>query len=198
MRVGAIAGGRNGVMPVQERGLISGRTLTPVSIGAVKVTSRATDVLVAQGIGSSIALCLRDPVARLSGMAYIVLPQQPPTGGNEALLDGVAGTFADRAVPHLIARMEREGASVACLKAAVVGAAQVLAAPGQIEIGKGNTLAVLNALKGYGVRLDAHDIGGSCGRVCRFFASDGRLIVRAIGSDERELAVLGGARSEAG
>jgi chemotaxis protein CheD len=164
----------------------------PVGMAEAAVTRRATDVLVAHGLGSCIALCVRDPVARVSGMAHIVLPQ---SHGTPAPFASQVAKFADVAVPHLLDVLEQQGASRARLAVAVVGGAQILLGADRLEIGKQNTVSVLRALKDRGLALRAHDVGGHLGRTCRLFAVNGRVLVRPIGFDERELTVLGPASS---
>ena len=162
-----------------------------VEMGEARVTRRATEVLVAHGLGSCIALCARDPAARVAGMAHIVLPRSPGRSEEDPSPPSLPARFADRAVPFLFQAMEREGAATDRLKIAVVGAARIFAdGEAGLDIGGRNAAAVLHALKERGVRLLAHDLGGTFGRVCRLFAGDGRVLVRTIGSGERELAVL--------
>jgi chemotaxis protein CheD len=158
-------------------------------MGEAKTTRRPSDVLVAHGLGSCIALCMRDPVARVSGMAHIVLPHHVARGTDATL----GAKFADLAVPYLLNEMVKEGAAEDQLKIAVVGAAQLFGGEEgkRLDIGNRNTVAVLGALKARGLRLIAHDVGGTFGRICQLFAHDGRVLVRAIGSGERELTVLG-------
>lgn len=170
----------------------SAREAITVGMGEVRVTRRATDILVAHGLGSCIALCVRDPAARVAGMAHIVLPQRPERGG-DTVGPVLGAKFADEGVPFLMEAMEREGAAVNRLKIALVGAAQLFATVGgaRLDIGNRNILVVLQALKERGVGIDAHDLGGNWGRTCQLWASDGRIVVRTIGACERELAVLG-------
>lgn len=162
-----------------------------VGMGEAKVTRRAADVLVAHGLGSCIALCMRDPLARVSGMAHIVLPQSRPQSADGP--EPSPARFADTAVPFLLGEMRAQGASQDQLKIVIVGAAQLFAGENgkRLDIGSRNTAAVLAVLKDHNLRLVAHDVGGNFGRVCQLWASDGRVIVRTIGAEERELAVLG-------
>lgn len=168
------------------------REMVLVNMGEAKTTRRGTDVLVAHGLGSCIALCMRDPAARVSGMAHVVLPHSPPQGADTGDPQ-VCARFADIAVPHLLGEMEKEGAAPDRIKIAIVGAAQLLGGEDgkRLDIGSRNTVAVLEALKTCGLRLLAHDVGGTFGRVCQLFSCDGRVLVRTIGSGERELTVLG-------
>jgi chemotaxis protein CheD len=161
-------------------------------MGEAKVTGRATEVLVVHGLGSCIALCLRDPAARVSGMAHVVLPRVSAAAAAAPVPPALPAKFGDLAVPHLLGLMEREGARRERLKIAIVGGASVLRGADRLDIGRENTIAVLTALNDAGLTLADHDIGGSLGRVCRLYAADGRLVVCAIGSGERVLTVLGG------
>ena len=72
--------------------------LLTVSIGELAVSRAADDVLVAYGLGSCVAVCLYDPVARVAGMLHALLPNVPD--GNRA--NGNASKFADQGVPLLL------------------------------------------------------------------------------------------------
>jgi chemotaxis protein CheD len=164
----------------------------PVGMGEARITARPADVLVVHGLGSCIALCLRDPVTRITGLAHVVLPRSSSAALPEAGSSRPA-KFGDLAVPYLLEQMERAGARRERLKIAIVGGAQVLRGAERLDIGRENTIAVLTSLNDAGLMLADHDIGGSLGRVCRLHAGDGRLVVSAIGSEERVLTILGSA-----
>ena len=166
-----------------------------MGLGEVRVTCRLTDVLLVNGLGSGIALCARDPAARVCGMAHIVLPS---AGGNAADGEGPnpePARYADAAVPYLLDAMERQGARTERLEIALIGGARLWAGPGgaRLDVANRSTVAVLRALEARQLRLNAHDIGGAWGRACRLEARDGRVFVRTIGAEERELTVLGAA-----
>ena len=61
-----------------------------VGLGEMKVSRGADDVLVCLGLGSCVALCYHDPVAKVGAMAHIVLP------GSEGRAPGSPGKFAYR------------------------------------------------------------------------------------------------------
>ena len=166
----------------------------PVGLGEIRVSHRPADVLIADGLGACIALCARDPVARICGMAHLVLPQAPAGPGEE---ETRAACFADQGVPWLLEALTRDGALVERLRFALVGGAELSGGGDDAAcyLGKRNTLAVIRALQERQMRLAAHDVGGAFGRVCQLFVSDGRVLVRAIGAggeaEERALVVLG-------
>ena len=64
--------------PFAERGPVV------VGLGEARVTRGLADVLLINGLGSGIALCARDPAARVCGMAHVVLP----SGGGENVTGG--------------------------------------------------------------------------------------------------------------
>ena len=45
-----------------------------VGLGEVKTSEDPAEVLTCLGLGSCVAVCLHDPVAKVAGMAHIVLP----------------------------------------------------------------------------------------------------------------------------
>jgi len=173
-------------MPVE---ILGGLPTMVVGLGEAKVLKDVPgleDTLVAYGLGSCVAICLRDPATRVAGMAHVVLPGADPTGAPNA-------KFAGSALPALIARMQAQGAGPDPRRflARLAGGAQVLTLGGSGSLprmGDQNAKATQEALAAAGVTVQAHDLGGSKGRSVWFDPREGGQIrVRAIGSSDRYL-----------
>ena len=145
-------------------------------------TARNPDLLMTAGLGSCIGICVHDPIAKVGGMAHIMLPSaNGNAGGNHA-------KFADTAVELLIQEILRIGGTKMRLKAKMAGGAQMFSFPGKppvLKIGDRNAEAVANELRRFGVPLIVSDVGGSFGRTIHFDVGTGDLRVRTINHGEK-------------
>ena len=172
-----------------------------VNLGEVKY-GREDDVLVCFGLGSCVGVVLFDPLAKIGGMAHIVLP----TNGRQNLDVLVTATLApkpnqeektpakcaDQGLPYLLENLLTKGASRSRLQAKIAGGASVLAVPifnktGGSEIGERNVLAVEVALENLKIPITAKDTGGNQGRTMRFYLEDGRVEISAFGLGKKLL-----------
>ncbi len=143
---------------------------------------RTPDRLMTAGLGSCIGICLLDRIAKVGGMAHIMLPssQQARSNQNRA-------KFADTAVEDLIVEMERMGASPKRLTAKIAGGSQMfnIGSSEIMKIGERNARAVVEVLGQKGIRILAQDTGGNYGRTIIFDSDTGELLIRTIGQGER-------------
>ncbi|MHB1415591.1 MAG: chemotaxis protein CheD, partial [Chloroflexota bacterium] len=149
------------------------------------VTGRCDEVLVAYGLGSCVGVTAFDPVARVAGMAHVVLP-----ASGEASVNGSGAKFADKAVPALVGQLESRGAKRHRLIFKLAGGSQVLKIAGlddRMRVGERNIAAVKSTLAGLGLIARAEDLGGNRGRTMHFYTDTGRVTVRTIGEAERDL-----------
>jgi chemotaxis protein CheD len=148
-------------------------------MGEIEVSKRAGDELVARGLGSCIGLALVDRSAGVAGLAHIVLPQSTET-------DREPGKFADLAVPALIDRIVRVGASPRRLEAVLAGGARMFEL-GELDIGARNEEAVRAGLAASGVSIRAAETGGSRGRTMRVEVGNCTVTVKQAGGDPTTL-----------
>ena len=164
-----------------------------VPIGEIAVSDAVEDVLVAYGLGSCVAICLYDPVARVGGMLHALLPAAPNTPKNKGnpVPAAPSAKFVDQGVLLLIESLSKLGARRTRLTAQLCGGAQVLSAPGfeesSLNIGERNLQAAKRALKAAGLRANAQDIGGCIGRTVRLYISSGQVTVKSLGQGEQAL-----------
>jgi chemotaxis protein CheD len=136
------------------------------------------DILVTVGLGSCVAILLHDPVAKVGGLAHILLPSQALSR-----TDPNAAKFPQTAIPHLIELMTREGASPRRLTGRLAGGASMfasLAAPGTIQMGERNVVACRQVLYAHGIPLVGEAVGGDFGRTVKLRASDGQVEVSTV------------------
>ncbi|MCC6928543.1 MAG: chemotaxis protein CheD [Gemmatimonadaceae bacterium] len=161
-----------------------------VNVGEAAVL-RERGVMASVGLGSCVAIVLHDRVARVGGMAHVLLP-------HEALsrTPGKPSRFATTAVGHLLtlmrdlARAAEPGATVDAAEARIVGGASMFAAllnGGGINMGERNVHATRRALAAAGIPLVAEDTGGDFGRSVYFDVATGELRVTSIRHGERLL-----------
>lgn len=136
------------------------------------------DVLVTVGLGSCVAVLLYDPVARVGGMAHVLLPSPALSRA-----DHNPAKFPQTAIPHLMELMTREGASPRRMTGRLVGGASMfasLAAPGTIQMGERNVVACRQVLYAQGIPLVGEAVGGDFGRTVKLRAADGQAEVLSV------------------
>ncbi len=144
------------------------------------VVANAPAKLVTLGLGSCIGLVVFDTVAKVAGMAHIMLPNSRGAQGLEKV-----GKFADTAVPAIIDEMIRKGASKSRIKAKIAGGAQMFALPGApaafLSVGAQNVKETTAALSKMGIVLVASDTGGNKGRTVEFSTESWMLKIKTLG-----------------
>lgn len=138
----------------------------------------APGVLMTVGLGSCVAILLYDPIARVAGLAHILLPSPAL-----ARRDATPGRFPQTAVPRTLELMAELGASPRRVTARLVGGASMfasLAAPGTIQMGERNLVACRQVLSLQGIALTGEATGGDYGRTVRLWAADGRIEVTSV------------------
>lgn len=149
---------------------------------AQQAVGRKGDVLVTLGLGSCVAVLLHDPVARVAGMAHVLLPE--PSLARDA---SNPAKFASTAVPLLVEELCRAGARRSRLQARLVGGASMFASlmtNGAQNMGERNANAVREALRRVGIPILAEAVGGDYGRSVRFRARDGHTVVSSVGRSD--------------
>jgi chemotaxis protein CheD len=145
----------------------------------------ADDVLVTIGLGSCVAIVLYDPLAKVGGLAHILLPSPALSrkDPNEA-------KFPQTAIPHLLELMGREGASGRRMSGRLVGGASMfasVAAPGTIQMGERNVVACRQVLYSHSIPLVGEAVGGDYGRTVKFRVCDGQVEVSSVAHGVRLL-----------
>ena len=156
-----------------------------IAVGLGELQVARLGELVAYSLGSCVAICLYDPIARVAGMAHVVLPASGPTR-----VGGAVGKFADTAVPGLLEAMMPKGARPSRIRCKIAGGAAVLTLGGGgslPRIGDRNVEAVKAALAQARLQLLNEQTGGSVGRTIRMNAETGQILVRTVGGVETEL-----------
>ena len=159
-------------------------TTLMVGLGEVKTSQDPAVVLTCLGLGSCIGVCMYDPVAKVAGMAHIVLPK------SDGKPDKTGGKYADTGLPLLLEMMLERGAVKSRVVSKIAGGAQISRAKGlgdAFQIGQRNLEAVQAVFEANSMRIKGSDTGGHHGRTLRFYLDTGQTLVTAAGKDIQEI-----------
>jgi chemotaxis protein CheD len=155
-----------------------------VGLGELEVSNDTSLVLTCLGLGSCVCVIGYDPIAKVGGMAHVVLPD------SDGRASSPSPKYADMAVPMLIEQMQKSGAQRIRMVIKLTGGAELCKAPGlgsAFKTGEKNQEAVKAALSREGMAVGAEELGGDKGRTVRMCVDTGRVVVTTAGSDSREL-----------
>ena len=162
-------------------------TISSVGLGEMCVSRDPNDVLIAFGLGSCLGIGIYDPVAKLGGMIHVVLPEQK--SGNDTNL----AKFVDTGIPLLLGKVISVGGIQSRLIVRMGGGANMLTSPGLsgiFDIGTRNINKAHQVFKELNIKLLKEEVGGQVGRTVRLYIADGRMTVRMMGSQERDLGAV--------
>ena len=127
-------------------------------------------------LGSCIGVALYDRVAKVGGMAHVILPDSKQGQGDR-------GKFADTAVDWLVEAALEAGCSKARLTAKITGGASMFGPATDNGLGDRNIDAVKKRLAHHAVRLAGQDVGGEKGRKMLLDPATGEVTVQIIGQE---------------
>lgn len=132
--------------------------------------SAQPDVLITTLLGSCIAICLHDPVARVGGMNHFLLgaPAQ-----DQRIAAADQQRYGVHALELLVNAMMKQGASRPRLRAHLYGGADMMQGLG--AIGTANAEFARRLLATEGIALGHSALGGSAARRVEFLPHDGKV-----------------------
>ncbi|WP_448202510.1 chemotaxis protein [Azospirillum sp. sgz302134] len=153
--------------------------VVPVVLGHHRISSRADDMLVTT-LGSCVAACIHDPVARVGGMNHFLLPGAPSHEGF-----GVATRYGSVAMERLINDLLARGARRERMEVKLFGASRVIDT--SMDVGASNAAFALDYVRREGLTVAGQDLGGPVGRRVHFFPTTGKAFRRLLRPEtERE------------
>jgi chemotaxis protein CheD len=159
-----------------------------LAVGIADVrTGGPGEVLAAIGLGSCVAVAIRDRERRRGSLAHIMLPQM---GYGRRRPGENMRKYADVAVPEAVRALEHIGCRRSDMEAKIAGGASIfdLGLGGEsADIGSRNVEAVVRALEEQGIPLLASDVGGREGRTVEFSVDSGALVVKTVRGVRRTL-----------
>jgi len=151
-----------------------------VGVADMKISNDPGDILTTYALGSCLGITVYDPVAKVGGMAHVMLPlstADPDKAAAKPLM------FVDTALPRLFISCYRAGAKKQRIEVkAAGGAAPLDSGRGDyFEIGKRNFIVLRKVLWKNGVLLKAHDVGGKQSRTMTLNIADGEVTLKSNG-----------------
>jgi chemotaxis protein CheD len=128
------------------------------------------DVLIGTLLGSCVAICLHDSVARVGGMNHFLLGEP---SGHENVRSAEMTRYGVHAMELLVNEMMNKGAARSRLKAHVYGGANIVAGLGQI--GSSNAAFAKKFIATEGIALGHCDLGGNQARRVEFLPFLGKV-----------------------
>ena len=138
--------------------------------------------LTTMGLGSCVAVALRDPVTKVGGLIHVMLPDSKAIRG----VHTNPAKFADTGIAELIRQMEEAGARRTRLTAKLAGGATMFTSTTKCEwgmIGDRNIEACKKILASYRIPVLAESVGENYGRTVIFYPENGEYHVKAVGRD---------------
>jgi chemotaxis protein CheD len=157
-----------------------------ISVAIGRWAVAAAPVKIRTLLGSCVGVVLHDRVARLGGLAHIVLPNSGGAADHP-------GKYADTAIPALINEIDRQlrARSRSRLVAKLVGGATMLAVGGNVNpamnIGQRNHEAVERILADLRIPILSRDLGGGSGRHLTLDTASGIVTIKVPGGADYEL-----------
>jgi chemotaxis protein CheD len=146
-----------------------------VGIGELVVSDGADELIVTHALGSCVAVCIHDPVARVAAMLHFMLPESRI---NPERARQQPATFADTGIPLLFQTAYRFGLEKRRAIVKLVGGAEITpAVDAAFRTGQRNHLAAKQVLWRNGVLVNAEDTGGNQARTVHLAVTDGRVRV---------------------
>lgn len=135
-------------------------------------------VVIKTVLGSCVAVCLHDKINKIGGANHYLLPYQKDK--NENLF-----SYGEKAIPELVDTIIRQGGNKSNLVAQLVGGS-CSHRGGILDVGQSNIAIARKLLQEYGIPIVHEDVGGSVGRVVRFYPKTNELFTRPAGGEERD------------
>lgn len=149
-----------------------GAKVVNIVVGGCIVTGE-DNMAISTTLGSCIAACLFDPVARIGGMNHFLLPDST----DDRL--STSSRYGSAAMEQLINRILSATGRRDRLRAKIFGGANVT--NGTLDIGLRNIEFVMEYLADEGIPTLSWDVGGTQARAIRFFPASGKSLRRLLG-----------------
>ncbi len=159
------------------------QTKIEVTMGGGAVTT-APDIILSSGLGSCVVLTLYDSKRKLGGLAHIMLPDSISLNGYHPPYK-----YADMAITRLIKELRSMRASPRNMVAKLVGGAKMFLSSDDFGpcIGEQNIISVKHILERKRIPVIAENTGGNYGRSVEFYLDSGKVMIRAIGREDKEI-----------
>ncbi len=137
------------------------------------------DILILTTLGSCIACCLWDRVAKVGGMNHFMLPEGT----------GESGRYGSYAMELLINEMLKLGASRSTMEAKVFGGGQVISGMNTMNVGERNTTFVMDYLKTERIAVVSKDVLDIYPRKVCFLPCSGKAMIKRLAATNTDALV---------
>ena len=144
---------------------------------------KSPDGVTTLGLGSCVGIAIRDPIARVGGLAHVMLPDSTQIENNTNKFK-----FADTGIEELVKQIIALGGNKSRFEAKIAGGAQMFAFQNKsdmVRVGERNVEASKKKLKDLGIPLKAEDTGLNYGRTVIFYPENGDFVIRSAGKPEK-------------
>ncbi|POZ88255.1 chemoreceptor glutamine deamidase/glutamate methylesterase CheD [Petrotoga sibirica] len=151
------------------------------------IVDKNPSILVTLGLGSCVAVCLRDKNNLIGGLVHIMLPESRSNKNDQKI-----GKYADTGIKAIIDGIVDLGGNVKYLEAKIAGGAAMFKnSNNSLNVGSKNVEAVKKILKENNIKILAEDTGGNRARSVEFNIANGELKVKKVGGGEKvEITVI--------
>ncbi|MPL95032.1 MULTISPECIES: chemotaxis protein CheD [Clostridium] len=143
------------------------------------------DRLITLGLGSCVGIALYDKEKKIAGLVHIMLP-------DSTQFKNIVNPFkyADLGIEKLLSEMISLGCRKNNIICKIAGGASMFNFPDKkiiSDVGKRNSLAVVEMLNKLSIPIIAEDTGGNKGRTMILESEDGAVTIKSIGSGLKRL-----------
>jgi len=151
------------------------------------IVDKNSAILVTLGLGSCVAVCLRDKKSLIGGLVHVMLPQS-----RDDKKDTKIGKYADTGIKAVIDGILDLGGDVKYVEAKIAGGAAMFKnSNNSLNVGSKNVEAVKKILQENNIKIIAEDTGGNRARSVEFSIANGDLKVKKVGGGEKvEITVI--------
>lgn len=146
---------------------------------------KSPDGITTLGLGSCVGIAIRDPIAKVGGLAHVMLPDSTQIENRSNV-----SKFADTGIEELVKKIMAIGGNKARFEAKIAGGAQMFAFQNKqdmVRVGERNIEASKKKLKELGIPLKAEDTGLNYGRTVIFYPETGEFVIKSAGKPLRTI-----------
>lgn len=146
---------------------------------------KSPDGITTLGLGSCVGIAIRDPIAKVGGLAHVMLPDSTQIENNTNRFK-----FADTGIEDLVKQIVAIGGVKTRFEAKIAGGAQMFAFQNKsdmVRVGERNVEASKKKLKELGIPIRAEDTGLNYGRTVIFYPETGDFVIRSAGKADKTI-----------
>lgn len=146
---------------------------------------KSPDGVTTLGLGSCVGIAIRDPIAKVGGLAHVMLPDSTQIENNTNRFK-----FADTGIEDLVKQIVAIGGVKTRFEAKIAGGAQMFAFQNKsdmVRVGERNVEASKKKLKELGIPIRAEDTGLNYGRTVIFYPETGDFVIRSAGKADKTI-----------